>query len=102
MAAKPDNCGGRSNNSRICDGGENVKWEREKHRRKQSSPTNSTDEGRAIDVSDVQQENTPSSTRTSPESSGKGEITSFWHKPKQRLQSVLIDAGRVIDSSEEQ
>jgi hypothetical protein len=52
MTIKPDNTGGRSSNSRRCDGGENVNltsdWQLSKARR----PTNSTDDGRTIELSE--------------------------------------------------
>jgi hypothetical protein len=47
---KPDNAGGRSNNSRRCDGNENVNCESDLHLAKHLPPTNSTDEGRHIDL----------------------------------------------------
>jgi hypothetical protein len=50
--SKPDRRGGRSNNSRRCDGNEKVKRELKSQATKQLSPTNSTDAGRTIEFNE--------------------------------------------------
>jgi hypothetical protein len=100
MQTKPDKSGGRSSNSRRCDGDENVKLESDSQFAKERRPTNSSDGGRTIEVSEEQSINAPPSIRTTSESSNNGEFASFSQRKKQEMPSVLTDDGRMIDSRE--
>jgi hypothetical protein len=122
IQTKPDKFGGTSNNSRRCDGDENVKLVIRQHASKQKSPTystdegrdtdvideqhanarsptNSTDEGRTIDLNDEEHENALWPSRTSRESRGNGEFASPSHEKKQPVPRIVTDEGTVMDSS---
>jgi hypothetical protein len=64
------------------------------------SPTDSTDEGRVIDVSEKQDENAKASIRTTSDSTGNGEFTSLEQARKHLVPRVLTDDGTMIRSRE--